>query len=599
MDTKIVNRRDLDFLLYELLDIESLTQRPRYAEHDRETFDSVIDLALRIASEKFAPHNAKADGQEPEFDGERITMIPEVKEALDAYNESGLMQASHDFELGGMQLPQVLSQSALALIKGANVSTAAYVMLTASAANLLLAHGTQEQIDTYAKPMLEGRYYGTMVLTEPHAGSALGDLTTSAELADDGSYRIKGNKIFISAGDHELSENIVHLVLARIKGAPAGVRGISLFIVPKFLINEDGSLGERNDVALAGLIHKMGYRGTTSTMLNFGERDGAVGYLVGEPHKGLAYMFHMMNAARIGVGLGGTMLGYAGYLESLEYARNRKQGRLLDNKDPNAPAATIIDHPDVRRMLLAQKAFVEGSLALCLYAALQLDEQATAETEQARREADLLLEILMPMVKGWTTHYCLEANDHAIQIFGGYGYTREYPVEQIYRDNRLNPIHEGTNGIQALDLLGRKVRIHDGAALQLLESKIRETIAKAEQQSGQLADWAQQLQQALATMNEVTAVLLERAAAGEAALAMGNAWHYLDAMGQVVVAWLWLKQALVAQQALADGRDDDFYRGKLLACRYFYLYELTKVEHNAALLRRLDDTLLQAEESIF
>lgn len=599
MDSKIVNRRDLDFLLYELLDVTALTQRPRYADHDRETFDSVIDLALRIASEKFAPHNSKADANEPEFDGERISMIPEVKEALDAYCESGLMQASHDYELGGMQLPQTLAQSALGIIKGANVSTSAYVMLTASAANLLLAHGTEEQIDTYAKPMLSGRYFGTMVLTEPQAGSSLGDLRTSAELAEDGSYRIKGNKIFISAGDHELSENIVHLVLARIKGAPAGVKGISLFIVPKFLVNEDGSLGERNDVALAGLIHKMGYRGTTSTMLNFGEKGGAIGYLIGEPHKGLSYMFHMMNAARIGVGLGGAMLGYAGYLESLEYARTRKQGRLLDNKDPSAPPATIIDHPDVRRMLLAQKSVVEGSLALCLYAARQLDEQATAETEQERHDAGLLLDILMPMVKGWTTHYCLEANSHAIQIFGGYGYTREYPVEQIYRDNRLNPIHEGTNGIQGLDLLGRKVRLHDGASLKLLSRRIEETIAEAEGHEGRLSAWAEQLREALATMMLVTDVLLARAAEGESALALGNAWHYLDAMGHTVVAWLWLKQALVAQRALDAGRDEDFYRGKLLTCRYFFLYELPKVQLNAALLRKLDDTLLQAREEFF
>jgi butyryl-CoA dehydrogenase len=599
MDSKIVNRRDLDFLLYELLDVTALTQRPRYAEHDRETCESGIDLALRIASEKFAPHNSKADVNEPVFDGERISMIPEVKEALHAYCESGLMQASHDYELGGMQLPQTLAQSALGIIKGANVSTSAYVMLTASAANLLLAHGTEQQIDTYAKPMLAGRYFGTMVLTEPQAGSSLGDLRTSAELAEDGSYRIKGNKIFISAGDHELSENIVHLVLARIKGAPAGVKGISLFIVPKFLVNEDGSLGARNDVALAGLIHKMGYRGTTSTMLNFGEKDGAVGYLIGEPHKGLSYMFHMMNAARIGVGLGGAMLGYAGYLESLEYARTRKQGRLLDNKDPSAPPATIIDHPDVRRMLLAQKSVVEGSLALCLYAARQLDEQSTAETEQERRDAGLLLDILMPMVKGWTTHYCLEANSHAIQIFRGYGYTREYPVEQIYRDNRLNPIHEGTNGIQGLDLLGRKVRLHDGASLKLLSRRIQETIAEAEGCEGRLSAWADELRKTLATMTLVTDVLLARAAEGESALALGNAWHYLDAMGHTVVAWLWLKQALVAQRALDAGRDEDFYRGKLLACRYFFLYELPKVQQNAALLRQLDDTLRQAKEEFF
>lgn len=599
MDAKIVNRRDLDFLLYELLDVEALTRRPRYAEHDRETFDSAVDLALRIAAEKFAPHNSAADANEPQFDGERISMIPEVKEAVDAYCDAGLMLASHDYELGGMQLPFTLSQAALALIKGANVSTSAYVMLTTSAANLLLAHGSEEQKEKFAMPMLEGRFFGTMVLTEPQAGSALGDIRTSAEPAEDGSYRIKGNKIFISAGDHELSENIVHLVLARIKGAPAGVRGISLFIVPKFLVNDDGSLGERNDVALAGLIHKMGYRGTTSTMLNFGEKGGAVGYLIGEPNKGLAYMFHMMNAARIGVGMGAAMLGYAGYLESLEYARTRKQGRLLDNKDPSAPPATIIDHPDVRRMLLAQKAYVEGSLALCLYAARQLDDERTAESEQERQEASLMLDILTPLVKAWTSHYSLEANSHAIQIFGGYGYTREYPVEQIYRDNRLNPIHEGTNGIQGLDLLGRKVRMQDGAALQLLLQRMQVTAEEAAALEGSFGAWAQELQVAMKTVAEVTAVLLQRAAEGETALAFGNAWHYLEMMGHTVVAWLWLQQALVAQRALNNGSDEDFYRGKILTCRFFFLYELPKVQQWAGLLRQLDDTLLQASEELF
>lgn len=599
MDAKIVNRRDLDFLLYELLDVEALTRRPRYAEHDRETFDSAIDLALRVAAEKFAPHNRKADANEPQFDGQRVTMIPEVKEAVDAYCEAGLMTAAHDYELGGMQLPFTLSQAALALIKGANVSTSAYVMLTASAANLLLAHGTEEQIEKFAKPMLAGRFFGTMVLTEPHAGSSLGDLRTTAEPAEDGTYRIRGNKIFISAGDHELSENIVHLVLARIKGAPPGVKGISLFIVPKFLVNDDGSLGERNDVALAGLIHKMGYRGTTSTMLNFGEKGGAVGYLVGEPNKGLSYMFHMMNAARIGVGMGATMLGYAGYLESLDYARTRKQGRLLDNKDPSAPPVNIIEHPDVRRMLLAQKAYVEGSLTLCLYAARQLDDQHTAESEQERAEAALVLDILTPMVKAWTSHYCLEANYHAIQIFGGYGYTREYPVEQIYRDNRLNPIHEGTNGIQGLDLLGRKVRMQDGAAFKLLLKRIQETIDQAAMAKAPLSEWARQLQQAVAAVREVTELLLARAAQGEVSLAFGNAWHYLEMMGHTVVGWLWLKQALVAQAALEHGSDEDFYRGKLLTCRFFYLYELPKVHQWAALLSKLDDVLLQAREEYF
>src|SRR5690606_13524660 len=525
---KIINTNDLAFLLYELLDVERFTRYSRYADHSRDTFDAAIELALKVGAETFAPHNHLCDGDEPRFENGKVVIRPEVSEALAVLRDTGLMAASQDYERGGMQLPSVIAQTCIGLIKGANVSTQAYAGLTIAACNLIMAHGSEEYKRRFAEPMMAGRFFGTMCLTEPQAGSSLADIKTRAVPAGDGSYRISGNKIFISAGDHELSENIVHLVLARIKGAPPGVKGISLFIVPKFLVNDDGSLGERNDVALAGLIHKMGYRGTTSTMLNFGEKGGAVGYLVGEPNKGLSYMFHMMNAARIGVGMGATMLGYAGYLESLDYARTRKQGRLLDNKDPSAPPVNIIEHPDVRRMLLAQKAYVEGSLALCLYAARQLDDQHTAESEQERAEAALVLDILTPMVKAWTSHYCLEANYHAIQIFGGYGYTREYPVEQIYRDNRLNPIHEGTNGIQGLDLLGRKVRMQDGAAFKLLLKRIQETIDQAAMAKAPLSEWARQLQQAVAAVREVTELLLARAAQGEVSLAFGNAWHYLE-----------------------------------------------------------------------
>jgi alkylation response protein AidB-like acyl-CoA dehydrogenase len=321
---------------------------------------------------------------------------------------------------------------------------------------------------------LAGRYFGTMALTEPQAGSSLSDITTSATPNPDGTYSIVGNKIFISGGDHELSENIVHLVLAKIPGGPPGVKGISLFIVPKFRVNSDGSLGERNDVALAGLIHKMGYRGTTSTMLSFGEQGRCIGELVGKPHQGLAYMFHMMNEARIGVGMGAVMLGYRGYLASLDYAKERPQGRAPTNKNPNDPQLKLIEHADIRRMLLAQKAYVEAGYALCLYCARLVDEQRVGQSEQAIQEAGLLLDLLTPIAKSWPSQWCLEANSLAIQIHGGYGYTREYPVEQFYRDNRLNPIHEGTHGIQAIDLLGRKAVMQGGAALKLFGREVQQ-----------------------------------------------------------------------------------------------------------------------------
>ncbi|MBU2372444.1 MAG: acyl-CoA dehydrogenase, partial [Gammaproteobacteria bacterium] len=460
--------RNLAFELYEVLDAEGLTQRERFADHSRETFDAAIDTARSIAENLFAPHNRKADENEPIYkDGEAV-LIPEVKPAVDAFIEAGFHNASRSFDDGGMQLPNLLSRACFAHFQSANIGTSSYPMLTMGASHLIEVFGSDEQKQRFLQPMLEGRFFGTMALTEPHAGSSLSDLRTRAEPAGDGSYRLKGNKIFISGGDHPLSENIVHMVLAKLPDAPPGVKGISLFIVPKFLVNDDGSLGKRNDVILAGLFHKMGWRGTTSTALNFGDNGECVGYLVGEPHKGLSYMFQMMNDARIGVGMGAIMLGYAGYLYSLNYARERPQGRLPDGKNPASAQVPIIQHTDIKRMLLTQKAYVEGAFDLGLYAARIVDEQQTAATEEERRNAHELLDLLTPIVKSWPSEFCLKANEMAIQILGGHGYTREYPVEQYYRDNRLNPIHEGTHGIQSLDLLARKLTQNGGAGLRQL-----------------------------------------------------------------------------------------------------------------------------------
>jgi alkylation response protein AidB-like acyl-CoA dehydrogenase len=581
-----VNRRELDFLLFELLEAEQLTQRPRFAEHDRRTFADAVDTACKLAETHFASHNRKADLNEPRWDGKTVTMIPEVRQACAAFAEAGFLAAHHDAELGGMQLPWCVTQACMAAFQAANVSTAAYPFLTIAAANLLLAHGSQEQQAMYMRPMLDGRFFGTMALSEPQAGSSLADIRTRAEPTDEGHYRIAGTKMWISAGDHELAENIVHLVLARIKGAPAGVRGISLFVVPKVLVNSDGSLGARNDVQLAGLNHKMGYRGTTNTLLSFGENGSCVGYLVGEAGRGLDCMFHMMNEARIGVGMGAAMLGHAGYLHSLDYARTRPQGRPADAKDPNAPQVAIVEHADVRRMLLAQKAYTEGAMALCLYASRLVDDQRTHADEAARKRAGLLLDILTPMVKAWPSEWCLEANKLAIQILGGYGYTREFPVEQHYRDNRLNMIHEGTNGIQGIDLLGRKVPMAGGAALRALAEDIRATIGAA----AALPEEARALATALQAAEATVAALAELRAAKGVTAYLANASAFLDLMGHIVIAWMWLKQAIVA-----EGRDDAFYRGKLAACRWFFRWELPKVECWARALQAGEDTALTVD----
>jgi alkylation response protein AidB-like acyl-CoA dehydrogenase len=602
--SKILSARDIEFLLYEWLDVESLTARSRYADHSRDTFDAALKTSEQIATDLFAPHNRKADLNEPHFDGERVHLIPEIKPALDAFAAAGLMAAGHDYPLGGMQLPTVVEKACMAWFMGANVATAGYPLLTIGAANLLLAHGTPAQIEQYVKPMLAGRFFGTMCLSEPQAGSSLADIKTRAEPDGADSYRLSGNKMWISGGEHDLAENIIHLVLAKLPGQDGklipGTKGISLFVVPKFLVNIDSTLGERNDVALAGLNHKMGYRGTVNTLLNFGEgkwkpagKAGAVGYLVGEPRKGLACMFHMMNEARIGVGLGATMLGYTGYLHALDYTRNRPQGRHPLAKDPSSPQVPIIEHADVRRMLLAQKSYVEGALALNLYCAKLVDDEKTAEAETARREATLLLDILTPIAKSWPSQWCLEANSLAIQVHGGYGYTRDFPVEQFYRDNRLNPIHEGTHGIQGLDLLSRKVVMQDGAAFKLLVSRMEATLHRADE-DGDLTELVGEVFSLLDHLVEATRDLH---AAGDINKTLANATVYLEAFGHIVMAWIWVEQALAA--ATAPNRHDDFYRGKMQACQYFIRWELPKVRPMLNLLESLDTTTLDMKNNWF
>lgn len=588
MRSTLLSRRDLDFLLFEWLRVDELTQQPRFAEHSHDTFTGVLDLCEQLAERYFAPHNKKSDAHEPTFDGEKVTLIPEVKEAWDAFAAADLLGMGMDASLGGAQLPATVAQAAFAWISAANLATSGYLMLTIANANLLAEFGTDEQVDAFVRPMLAGRFSGTMALSETQAGSSLADITTRAEPQDDGTYRLFGSKMWISGAEHEITENIVNLVLAKIPGGPAGTKGISLFIVPKYLVRPDGSLGERNDVVLAGLNHKMGQRGITNTVLNFGEggftpggAPGAVGYLVGEPHHGITYMFRMMNEARLGVGMGAVALGYTGYLKSLQYARERPQGRPVTAKDPAAPQVPIIEHADVKRMLLAQKSYVEGALALALYCARLVD----------RGDSQDLLDILTPVAKSWPSQWCLEANSLAIQVHGGYGYTREYDVEQHYRDNRLNPIHEGTHGIQSLDLLGRKVTQRGGASLQAVGSAIAATVAAAGECGGDAASLAAALDDTWQRLVTVTAALF---ASGDIEAAMANSVVYLEAFGHLVIAWMWLEQFVAA-----EGHSGDFYDGKRQAAQYFYRYELPKVGPQLDLLDSLDRTTLEMRDAWF
>ncbi|GGJ83829.1 acyl-CoA dehydrogenase [Deinococcus aquiradiocola] len=585
-----LSKRDLQFQLYEVLDTEALTSRPRFADHSREVYDDVLALAYNVADKYFANHTREADLNEPHVVDGKVKLVPGVQAAMNAFRDAGFFSAHHDEELGGLQLPWVVMQAVQAHFQAANMGSSGYPFLTIGNANLQREFGTPEQQRKYMLPLLEGRWFGTMALSEPQAGSGLADITTSATPKDDGTYSISGTKMWISGGEHELSENIVHLVLARIKGAPAGVKGISLFIVPRYRVNDDGSVGESNNVVLAGLNHKMGYRGTTNTLLNFGEGGETVGELIGEAGKGLSAMFHMMNEARIGVGMGAVMLGYAGYMASLEYARERRQGRPASAKDPNGPMVSIIEHADVKRLLLRQKSFVEGGLALGLYASSLVDDLSTGP-EEGRADTALLLDLLTPIVKSWPSRYSQEALSDAIQVLGGAGYTRDYPIEMYYRDNRLNPIHEGTEGIQGNDLLGRKVTQAGGRGLQVLVERMTADLQASEGLDG-VAEIRAALQTAISQSGAAFTAILGRAAELGPDLYLANANSALEMLGHTVVGWMWLRQAAVAARALPEAKGDDasFYQGKLQAARFFAVYELPRVRAHADLLASADRT---------
>ncbi|HSX61294.1 MAG TPA: acyl-CoA dehydrogenase [Tahibacter sp.] len=599
MDSRrLIDRRHLDFLLHEVLAVDDVCRYPRFSEHGRETFSAAIDLAQQIAIDRFLPHNRKADLNEPQLVDGKVALIPEIADAVAAFCEAGFPAVLADYDRGGMQMPFAVGAACDALFCSANAGTIAYPTLARAAANLLEVYATPEQKRLYMQPILEGRYFGTMCLSEPQAGSSLADLKTAATPQADGSYRLSGAKMWISAGDHELGENIVHLVLARIDGAPAGVRGISLFIVPRWRVNGDGSRGARNDVRLAGLNHKMGQRASVNTFLKFGESGDCVGYLVGSPHQGLAQMFHMMNEERIGVGLSAIQQAAASYQYALAYARERRQGRHPDQKDPATPSVALVAHADVRRMLLQQKCYVEGGQMLAFDAALLVDRQHDPDAA-VREQSHLLLELLTPIVKAWNSDYALRANDLAIQVLGGYGYTRDYPVEQCWRDNRINPIHEGTNGIQALDLLGRKALMHDGAALRILLERIAATCAQVAGDA-ELAPLAAALSAAAVRVRDTSVAAGKRMAAGEVREVLANASHYLQLLGHVVVAWGWLRMAAAAQRALASGAaEHDFYAGKLQACRCFFATELPQTELSAKLVAGVDRSAYDMRDAWF
>ena len=586
MASKFVSERNVKFLLYEVFDIEDLTNYEYYQEHNRKMFDMVLKEALKLGKNLLFPLFEEMDRKQPELVGGEIKVHPSVKTILKEFGEGGWLTSRVPYEQDGEQLPHMLADVCEFIFETANYSAHAYAGLTIGAAGLIETFGSKALYDTYVPRMHAGEWQGTMALTEPEAGSSLSDIATIAEPTDQDYHLIKGQKIFISAGDHDGVENVVHLMLAKISGAPAGVKGISLFVVPKKRIASDGSLAS-NDVAASGVYHKLGYRGCPIAQLSMGDKNDCRGWLVGEPHQGLKYMFQMMNEARIGVGMGATAMATAAYYASLEYTKTRNQGRKPGQKDPNSPAVPIIEHADVKRMLLFQKAVVEGALCLLTQCSKYVDLQKVLQGED-KEKYHLLLEILTPVAKSYPSEMGNLSISAGLQCLGGSGYCDDYPLEQYYRDCRIHPIHEGTTGIQGMDLLGRKVIMKNSQALRHYISEVQHTIAEAKEREA-LQKLAGQLEGALAQLQEVTRHLVSVAEKQGPEAFLSDATLYLEYFGIVTIAWQWLLQGIAAHKALTQGagkKDRDFYEGKIFALRYFYGYELPKTE---GLARRLTD----------
>jgi len=577
------SRENLRFLLHDILPLKELCQHPYFKEHTLESIDMMLDAADSLSTNHLRPILTEMDSKPPYIEDGRIKVHPDMRKLMKQFGEDGWISMSAPHEFGGQQVPFTVLQAAAFIMAAANYSTMAYPFLTTGAAHLIENFGSKELQQTYIPNMFSGAWQGTMALTEPQAGSSLSDVSTVAKPSDNGYYLLKGQKVFISCGDHDGCDNIIHLMLARIEGAPAGTKGISLFVVPR--MRPEGSDLVFNDVHTAGAFHKMGYHGAPIAHLIMGERDDCRAWLVGEPHKGLTYMFQMMNEARIGVGLQATSIATAAYYNSLDYANVRMQGRKLTDKDPAKPQIPIIKHADVKRMLLFQKAIVEGSLALCLQAAMYYDQWHTSEGE-AKEENFLKLELLTPIVKSYPAEMSILTTSAALQCFGGYGYTKEYLAELFFRETRIHTLHEGTTAIHGMDLLGRKVMMKGGQATLLLMQEVMADIERAKQ-SALLKPYAAALEKELEKLQEVTMHLVGTAQSEGAEVFLADATLYLELFGIIAIAWQWLKMGTKAealQQAGTKSYSPEFLQSKLHALQYFFEYELPKT---AGLLTRL------------
>jgi len=592
----LLSDRHLEFLLYEVLEAEKLLAFPHFADHSRETFDAYVGVCRRLSRDVVFPAYRAVDEESPRLLEGRVHVHPRIHEIWPRLVELGVISASRPFDVGGQQLPLTVATAAHLYIMAGLTSAYSYAGLTTGAGHLVEAYGSAGLKARYLEALYSGRWAGTMALTEPDAGSSLSDVATRAVPAGD-HYLLSGAKTFISGGDQDLTENIVHMVLARIEGAPAGIKGVSLFLVPKLRPEGEGLVP--NDVRAAGLIHKIGWRGLPSVVLSFGEAGDCHGWLVGEPHQGIAYMFQMMNEARIVVGADAVATASVAYQESLAYAKGRLQGRPSGSKDPRQPQVPIIEHADVRRMLLRQKAIVEGGLALVLRVARFCDVAGTSPSVEERRRAQLLLDLLTPVAKSFPAEKGFESNALAVQVHGGYGYSSEYLPEAWLRDQKLNSIHEGTTGIQGLDLLGRKVLAEGGASLRVLLEEIGFACDRAEKASLP-PEWPAALRSAGKAIAVLTGELAARAKGGDVEGMLRHSADYLELFSTLVVSWLWLEQAAVARESVAAGGGPaDFHEGILAAAGYWIRTELPRVDALVTLCRENEDSYARMQPGWF
>ncbi|MEM9324519.1 MAG: acyl-CoA dehydrogenase [Bacteroidota bacterium] len=595
MSNAYASMANLRFLLFDVHKAQELSDYPAFEEYNRDTIEMLLETSEQIADKYLFPVFSEMDKQGVHYEKGEVTVPKEVGDFLRAIGEGGWIGTLCSREVGGLQMPILLNMSMKFLWEAANNAITGYAHLTGGAARLIDSFGSEELKSTYLPKMLSGDWQGTMALTEPQAGSALSYIETSAQPQPDGTYRIKGQKIFISGGDHDQVGNVIHLMLARIEGAPQGTKGISLFVVPKHRL-EEGSLAS-NDVTTAGVFHKMGQSAYATTHLIMGEKDDCYGYLVGAPHNGLAYMFQMMNEARIGVGLSATGTATAAYYAALQYCKERPQGRRLEEKDRTGGQTLIINHPDVRRMLFQQKAFVEGSLSLLMECARYADLVDVSEG-QAKQHYYLLLELLTPVVKAYASEAGITSISAGVQCLGGYGYCTDFPLQQYYRDIRIMAIYEGTTGIQSQDLLGRKVTAENGLALQLFFGELEQAIAKASQDE-RLSKAAEQLSDSQGELMSVTQHLIGYALKGQIELFLADATLYMELFGLVAVGWQWLKQGTEAAAQLAaqnETNDSTFLKSKIKTMEFFFAYELTKVQGLATRLKEEYPITIKEEE---